>query len=89
MISNDRRSKENLMTGTVTSKGQVTIPVEARRKLGIVPGTALEFVVTDAGTLVIIPRSRSVRELKGMVPRPKRPLSVADMQRAIRSGARS
>jgi AbrB family looped-hinge helix DNA binding protein len=75
------------MTGTVTSKGQVTIPVEARRRLGIVPGTALEFVVTDAGTLVVIPRSRSVRDLKGMLPRPKRALSVAEMERAIHKGA--
>ena len=77
------------MTGTVTSKGQVTIPVEARRKLGIVPGTALEFVVTDAGTLIVIPRSRSVRDLKGMLPRPKRALSVEEMERAIHKGARS
>jgi len=77
------------MTGTVTSKGQVTIPVEVRRKLGIVPGTALEFVVTDAGTLVVIPRSRSVRDLKGMIPRPKRALSVEEMQHAIHKGARA
>jgi len=76
------------MTGTVTSKGQVTIPVEARRKLGIVPGTTLEFVVTDAGTLVVIPRLGSVRDLKGMVPRPKRPLSIEGMERAIGRGAR-
>ena len=77
------------MTGTVTSKGQVTIPIEARRKLGIVPGTTLEFVVTDAGTLVVIPRLGSVRDLKGMVPRPKRPLSIEGMERAIGRGARS
>ncbi len=77
------------MTGTVTSKGQVTIPVEARRKLGIVPGTTLEFVVTDAGTLVVIPRSGSVRDLKGMLPRPKKALSVEEMKRAIARGARS
>ncbi len=76
------------MTSTVTSKGQVTIPAEARRKLGIGPGTTLEFVVTDEGTLVVIPRSRSVRDLKGMVPRPRRALSVEEMERAIRRGAR-
>jgi antitoxin PrlF len=77
------------MTGTVTSKGRVTIPVEARRKMGIVPGTALDFVVTDAGTLIVIPRSRSVRDLKGMLPMPKRVLSVEEMERAIHKGARS
>ena len=77
------------MTSTVTTKGQVTIPVEARRKLGIGPGTRLEFVVTDEGTLLVIPRSGSVRDLKGMVARPRKPLTIEDMQQAIGSGARS
>lgn len=31
------------MNATVTSKGQVTIPVKIRRKLGIEPGTVLDF----------------------------------------------
>lgn len=31
----------------VTSKGQVTIPQEVRRKLGIEPGTEVEFEVDD------------------------------------------
>ncbi len=77
------------MTSTVTTKGQVTIPAEARRKLGITPGTRLEFIVTDAGTLLVIPRSGSVRDLKGMLPRPKRGLTLAEMERAIGAGARS
>lgn len=29
----------------ITSKGQVTIPLEIRRKAGFVPGTAVEFVI--------------------------------------------
>jgi AbrB family looped-hinge helix DNA binding protein len=28
----------------VTSKGQVTIPADVRKRLGIVPGTDVEFV---------------------------------------------
>lgn len=36
----------------VTTKGQVTIPIEVREKLGIFPGTEVEFVVTgDSATL--------------------------------------
>lgn len=31
----------------VTSKGQVTIPQEVRRRLGIEPGTEVEFEVDD------------------------------------------
>ncbi len=33
------------MIATVTSKGQVTLPAEARRQLKIIPGSKLEFIV--------------------------------------------
>ena len=77
------------MISTVTAKGQVTVPAEARRRLGITPGTKLEFVVTDDGRLEVIPRSGSVRQLKGMLPKPQIPLSLAEMQRAAEEGAGS
>jgi AbrB family looped-hinge helix DNA binding protein len=77
------------MIATVTAKGQVTLPAEARRRLGITPGTRLEFLITDDGRLEIIPQTGSVRRLKGMLPAPDRPLSLEDMQRAIAEGAGS
>ena len=77
------------MIATVTAKGQVTLPVEARRRLGITPGTRLEFLITDDGRLEVIPRTGSVRSLKGMLPAPERPLSLEDMERAIAEGAGS
>jgi AbrB family looped-hinge helix DNA binding protein len=76
------------MTSTVTSKGQVTIPVEARRKLRIGPGTRLQFVVREDGTMEVIPLAESVKSLKGMVPRPARKLSLDEMDEAIAGGAR-
>jgi AbrB family looped-hinge helix DNA binding protein len=75
------------MTSTVTSKGQVTIPVEARRRLRILPGTKLEFVIRSDGRLEVIPLSGSVRDLKGAVPKPKRVLTLAEMDAAIAGGA--
>lgn len=39
------------MTSTVSSKGQVTIPKQVRDKLGLVPGTELEFA-EENGRLV-------------------------------------
>ena len=76
------------MTATVTGKGQVTIPVEARRKLRIVPGTKLEFVVRDDGRLEVIPMLGSVKSLKGALPKPKKPLTLAEIDAAIFEGAR-
>jgi antitoxin PrlF len=75
------------MTGTLTSKGQITIPVEARERMGLRAGCRVEFVVTDDMHLEMIPLSGSVTRLKGMVPKPRRAASLAEMERAIAKGA--
>jgi len=75
------------MTATVTSKGQVTLPAEVRRRLGLRPGSKLEFIVMDDERLEVIPVSETVSSLKGMVPRPKKTLSLADIDKAIAKGA--
>ncbi|MGL5909060.1 MAG: AbrB/MazE/SpoVT family DNA-binding domain-containing protein [Phycicoccus sp.] len=41
----------------VTSKGQVTIPLEVRRRLGIEPGTEVDFEVQD-GSVHLVRRRR-------------------------------
>jgi antitoxin PrlF len=76
------------MKSTVTSKGQVTLPIEARRRLRIRPGMKLEFVIRDDGRLEIIPMVSSLKSLKGAVPRPKRVLTLGEMDSAIAEGAR-
>ena len=75
------------MTGVMTSKGQVTIPVEARTRLGLHAGSRLEFIVTDELHMEIIPLSGSVTRLKGMVPKPKRAATLEEMDEAIAKGA--
>ncbi len=75
------------MTATVTAKGQVTLPVEVRRRLGLRPGSKLEFIVIDDDRLEAIPVSETVSSLKGMVPKPRKTLSLADMDKAIAKGA--
>lgn len=76
------------MTVTVSSKGQVTLPAEARRQLGIRAGTKLEVVVTHDGRIEIVKVGGSLRDLKGLLPRPKRALTLAEMDEAIAAGAR-
>ena len=70
------------MTATVTAKGQITLPVEVRKRLGLRPGSKQEFIVIDDERLEAIPVSETVTSLKGMVPKPKRPLSLADMDKS-------
>ena len=76
-----------MAAATVTSKGQVTLPVEARRRLGIRAGTRLEFIVKDDDRLEVVRVGGSIRDLKGLLPRPRRKLSPDEMEQAIARGA--
>jgi AbrB family looped-hinge helix DNA binding protein len=38
-----------LMKSTISSKGQVTVPIEVRARLGLVPGTVVEFEIHNGG----------------------------------------
>lgn len=41
------------MQTTVTSKGQLTLPIEVRKKLGIDAGTVLDLELGSGGTVVL------------------------------------
>ena len=49
------------MATTVTSKGQVTIPKKVRDLLGIVPGSAVSFELTDRGDVLLRPHKNRSR----------------------------
>lgn len=40
------------MTSTISSKGQITVPAKIREKLGLVPGTEVEFVLRENGVFL-------------------------------------
>jgi antitoxin PrlF len=40
-------------SSTLTSKGQVTVPVSIRRRLGLKPGQPIRFRVTESNQVVI------------------------------------
>jgi antitoxin PrlF len=66
---------------TVTSKGQVTIPVEIRQYLGIETGDKIAFVIEDDGSVRIkIPRYPTISSLRGAAGSLKRPLSWQQMR---------
>jgi len=82
------KSKE--LTGliaTITSKGQVTIPASVRAAIGLVPGDQIEFVRESGNKYVITPRTCSIKELKGIVPKLTKPVNLKNMEEAIAKGA--
>jgi AbrB family looped-hinge helix DNA binding protein len=76
-----------MTSATVTSKGQVTIPVDVRVKLGLRPGARLAFVPTDTGGYEIHLETASIKDLKGAVTRPPQPVSVDEMNEAVAAAA--
>lgn len=71
------------MIGSVTSKGQTTIPKEVRDRLGLEQGTRIEWSVED-GKATIRPRKVRAIDLAGILHRPgMKPLSVEEIDEAI------
>jgi antitoxin PrlF len=50
----------------VTQKGQVTIPLDVRRALGIHPGSNVEFELDERGARMLIDRERVAGEIVRM-----------------------
>ena len=50
----------------VTQKGQVTIPLDVRRALGIRPGSDVEFDLDEEGARLVVDRDRAAREIARM-----------------------
>lgn len=40
------------MRSTISSKGQVTVPADVRSRLGLLPGTPVEFELREEGVLL-------------------------------------
>ncbi|HET9306410.1 MAG TPA: AbrB/MazE/SpoVT family DNA-binding domain-containing protein [Candidatus Sulfotelmatobacter sp.] len=73
-----------MASATVTSKGQITIPVRVREALGLDAGDRVEFVEIDKGKFAIVAATRSIRELEGRYKNKRRtPVSVEEMNAAI------
>ncbi len=68
---------------TVTSKGQITIPKKVRDALGLETGDRVEFVEERGGAYRMIPATRDIRDLKGLIAPPKKLVTVEDMRRAV------
>jgi antitoxin PrlF len=72
-----------MATAILSSKGQITIPQSVRQKLGVATGDRVEFVELDNGQFALIPAVEDLKALKGIVPKPARPVSVEAMRRIV------
>ena len=73
-----------MSTVSLTSKGRITIPKSVRDRLHLRAGDKVEFIVLDDGRVELVPLTAPVTRLKGMVPPPRRRVSLDDMEAAIK-----
>lgn len=75
------------MLSTITSKGQITLPKHLRDLLKLRSGDKVEFLLQEDGRVELVPVTSSVTCLKGLLPKPKRKRTLAEMDAAIRKRA--
>jgi len=66
----------------VTSKGQITLPVEIRQSLGVQPGERIVFLPEADGEFRVR-KVRSILDLAGCVPYSGPPVTLEEMKQAI------
>ncbi len=75
-------------TATLTSKGQITIPLALRTALGLHPGSRLDFIRENGGFRAVPVHSGTPTSLKGRFKgRVAAPVSLAAMDDAIAAEA--
>ena len=75
------------MQATITSKGQVTVPKPIRDRLHLRPGDKIDFVLEADGGLRVVPVTAPVTDLKGILPKPRVPVTLQQMDKAIAAAA--
>jgi antitoxin PrlF len=71
-------------SATITSKGQITVPVQVRNAMGLEAGDRIEFVELEKHKFAIVPATRSIRELEGRYyDKQRKPVTIEDMNAAI------
>jgi antitoxin PrlF len=69
-------------TATVTSKGQITIPVAVREALKLKPGEKVKFFAGENGEF-IVRRVGSIQDLRGCLAGLMPPMTIEEMDKAI------
>lgn len=84
-VSLSVKSPVTSMEATVTSKGQITLPSELRKHLGVGKGSRIRFNIPASGPVQIEPVRHNIEDLWRMAdsgPKPTRVMSFEEMDSA-------
>ena len=73
---------------TLTSKGQLTLPMPVRKAMGLESGDRVDFVEDGQGGFRVVPLRKSIVSVKGrFAGRAAQPVSVDAMNQAVHDEA--
>lgn len=75
-----------MATAAVTSKGQITIPIEVRKKLGLKPGDRVRFVESGSGEILLKPQKGAIMDVRGFFKWRGKPVTIEEMNETIAKG---
>lgn len=68
---------------TITQKGQVTLPAEIRKVLGVKTGDRIQFIYKNGRVSIKLIKQFDIEDLFGMLPQPGRTLSGEEIDKGI------
>lgn len=71
------------ISAKITSKGQITLPVEMRRELGLKPGDRVDFRRNARGGYEVVAKTVKLEDLRGIIPYDGPPLSDDDIVKLV------
>ena len=79
-----------MSSSILTSKGRTTIPVDIRERLGIKPGSQIEFHLRSNGSAIMRVRRGTLNDFIGILRQPgRRALSLKAMDAGIAKAVRA
>lgn len=83
-IRNVYFSKDIMMPGAkITSKGQVTIPIQVREDLHLDVGDVIEFIKLANGRYEVIASNSKISDLKGLFEASNKKVTIEQMRESV------
>jgi len=75
-----------MATASLTSKGQITVPIEVREDLGLKAGDRISFIKGEHGEYIMKAKTGSIMNLRGCVKWTGNPVTIEEMNETIAKG---
>ena len=74
-------------TATMTSKGQITIPIKVRRALGLTTGARIDFYEIEDGEYALRAKTGSIMDMRGCLAYAGPTITIEEMNQAVHDHA--